>query len=90
MVRSSLFYVSDGKAFSDDSRLSKLVRNVTREDDRDRRINNLRLLRDFILLPENNKTLSRSSDNLLAFLLDIIYERSVKLMTNQLLLLVTS
>lgn len=46
--------------FSDESRLSKLVRRVTREDDRDRRLTAIRQLKEFITLPENTKVGSRT------------------------------
>ena len=47
--------VSDNRGFVDDSRLSRLVRRVTREDDRDARITNLRQLADFLASHENAK-----------------------------------
>ena len=45
----------DVKNFNDDSRLSRLVRRVCREDDRNGRVSAVKQLRDFLLQPENAK-----------------------------------
>ena len=43
-----------GKAFTDDSRLSVLMRRVLRaDDDRERRLSFVKQLHEFFLLPEN-------------------------------------
>ena len=52
---------AESKLFCDDSRLSKLVRRVTREDDRDRRITAIRQLREFLLVVENAKVCQGTS-----------------------------
>jgi len=48
-------YVVDSKAFMDDSRLSKLVKKIGREDDRDRRITAAKQLKEYLKQPENVK-----------------------------------
>jgi len=50
-----LFSCTDTKGFNDDSRLSKLVRRVIREDDRERKWSALKQLKDYLSQPENSK-----------------------------------
>ena len=45
---------AEGKAFSDDSKLSSLVRRIIREEERDRRLTAISQLRDFLLISDNN------------------------------------
>lgn len=45
-------------SYSDESRLSNLLRRITREDDRDRRLATVKQLKEFIQQPEN-KLVSR-------------------------------
>lgn len=40
-------------SYSDESRLSNLLRRITREDDRDRRLATVKQLKEFIQQPEN-------------------------------------
>lgn len=47
-------------SYSDESRLSNLLRRITREDDRDRRLATVKQLKEFIQQPEN-KLVSNSS-----------------------------
>ena len=54
-LKLSIIPESTGKSFTDDSRLSKLVRRLTRDDDRDRRITAAKQLKEFLQQPENNK-----------------------------------
>ena len=61
-----VMYISDhNKAFADDSRFSKFVKRLMREDDRDKRLTAGKQLRDFLLLPENAKV--RSPDQMHKF-----------------------
>lgn len=48
---------SDAKPFTDDTRLSKLVRRLCRDDDRDRRLTAGKQLREIMPLPENVKVI---------------------------------
>ncbi|XP_077980517.1 serine/threonine-protein kinase SMG1-like [Glandiceps talaboti] len=63
--------------FNDDSHLSTLVRRITREDDRDRRLTAARQLREYLYQPENGKAISKVIDNLLAALQEVFYERAL-------------
>ena len=54
-MRNLIFFFSEGKPFCDDTRLSKLVRRVQREDERDRKISALRQLKEFFDQTENSK-----------------------------------
>lgn len=47
-------------SYSDESRLSNLLRRITREDDRDRRLATVKQLKEFIQQPEN-KLVSNSN-----------------------------
>ncbi|XP_070580922.1 serine/threonine-protein kinase SMG1-like [Ptychodera flava] len=69
--------------FNDDSRLSTLVRRITREDDRDRRLTAAKQLRDYLYQPENGKIISKVIDNLLNALQDIFYERALNELKNE-------
>lgn len=47
--------LDSGKAFLDESKLSKLMRRIFSSADRERRLTAARTLKDFILSPEGNK-----------------------------------
>ena len=50
------FVFPDGsKAFVDDSRLSKLVRRLVKEDDRERKLTAIKQLKDYLQAYENIK-----------------------------------
>ncbi|KAJ0058451.1 hypothetical protein NL108_014651, partial [Boleophthalmus pectinirostris] len=63
-------------AHSDEARLSNLLRRVSREDDRDRRLATLKQLKDFISHSESKTTLGKQLDNILSTLNDILNESS--------------
>ncbi|XP_077868684.1 serine/threonine-protein kinase SMG1-like [Saccoglossus kowalevskii] len=63
--------------FNDDSQLSSLVRRITREEDRDRRLVAVRQLREYLYQAENNKTILKVADSLLIALQDVFYERAL-------------
>uniref|UniRef100_A0A8C6WXI8 Serine/threonine-protein kinase SMG1 N-terminal domain-containing protein n=1 Tax=Neogobius melanostomus TaxID=47308 RepID=A0A8C6WXI8_9GOBI len=66
-----------GMAHSDEARLSNLLRRVSREDDRDRRLATLKQLKDFISHSESKTvTLGKQLDNILSTLNDILNESS--------------
>nr|XP_061829730.1 serine/threonine-protein kinase SMG1-like isoform X1 [Nerophis lumbriciformis] len=65
-----------GMAHSDESRLANLLRRVSREDDRDRRLTTLKQLKEFISHSENKVTLVKQLDTILSTLNDILNESS--------------
>jgi hypothetical protein len=46
-------FIERSMSYSDESRLSNLLRRITREDDRDRRLATVKQLKEFIQQPEN-------------------------------------
>lgn len=62
-------------SYSDESRLSNLLRRITREDDRDRRLATVKQLKEFIQQPENKLVLVKQLDNILAAVHDVLNER---------------
>ncbi|XP_020505278.1 serine/threonine-protein kinase SMG1 [Labrus bergylta] len=65
-----------GMAHSEESRLANLLRRVSREDDRDRRLVTLKQLKEFISHGESKVTLVKQMDNILSTLNDILNESS--------------
>ncbi|XP_022609395.1 serine/threonine-protein kinase SMG1 [Seriola dumerili] len=65
-----------GVAHSEESRLANLLRRVSREDDRDRRLATLKQLKDFISHGESKVTLVKQLDTILSTLNDILNESS--------------
>ncbi|XP_071393422.1 serine/threonine-protein kinase SMG1 [Centroberyx affinis] len=65
-----------GMAHSDESRLANLLRRVSREDDRDRRLATLKQLKDLISHAENKVALVKQLDTILSTLNDILNESS--------------
>uniref|UniRef100_A0A8C2ZNS7 non-specific serine/threonine protein kinase n=1 Tax=Cyclopterus lumpus TaxID=8103 RepID=A0A8C2ZNS7_CYCLU len=65
-----------GMAHSEESRLANLLRRVSREDDRDRRLATLKQLKDFISHSESKVTLVKQLDTILSTLNDILNESS--------------
>ncbi|XP_063077660.1 serine/threonine-protein kinase SMG1 isoform X2 [Engraulis encrasicolus] len=63
-------------AHSDESRLANLLRRVSREDDRDRRLATLKQMRDFIMHSDNKVVLVKQLDAILSTLNDILNESS--------------
>lgn len=63
-------------SYSDESRLSNLLRRITREDDRDRRLATVKQLKEFIQQPENKLVLVKQLDNILAAVHDVLNESS--------------
>ncbi|XP_062840999.1 serine/threonine-protein kinase SMG1 isoform X2 [Trichomycterus rosablanca] len=61
---------------SDESRLANLLRRVSREDDRDRRLATMKQLRELIVHSENKVVLVKQLDNILSTLNDIFNESS--------------
>ncbi|KAF3818996.1 hypothetical protein GH733_012413 [Mirounga leonina] len=61
-------------SYSDESRLSNLLRRITREDDRDRRLATVKQLKEFIQQPENKLVLVKQLDNILAAVHDVLNE----------------
>ncbi|XP_069381042.1 serine/threonine-protein kinase SMG1 isoform X1 [Paralichthys olivaceus] len=66
----------DRGAHSEESRLANILRRVSREDDRDRRLATLKQLREFINHGESKVTLVKQLDNILSILNDILNESS--------------
>ncbi|XP_043944981.1 putative uncharacterized SMG1-like protein [Protopterus annectens] len=62
-------------SYSDESRLSNLLRRISREDDRDRRLATVRQLKEFIQQPENKLVIVKQLDNILSAVHDILNER---------------
>uniref|UniRef100_A0A673ZF53 non-specific serine/threonine protein kinase n=1 Tax=Salmo trutta TaxID=8032 RepID=A0A673ZF53_SALTR len=65
-----------GMSHSDESRLSNLLRRVSREEDRDRRLATVRQLREFITHSDNKVALVKQLDTILSTLNDILNESS--------------
>ncbi|KAM9392172.1 serine/threonine-protein kinase SMG1 [Pholidichthys leucotaenia] len=65
-----------GMAHSEESRLANLLRRVSREDDRDRRLATLKQLKEFISHGESKVTLVKQLDTILSTLNDILNESS--------------
>ncbi|XP_029946461.1 serine/threonine-protein kinase SMG1 isoform X1 [Salarias fasciatus] len=65
-----------GMAHSEESRLANLLRRVSREDDRDRRLATLKQLKEFISHSESKVTLVKQLDAILSTLNDILNESS--------------
>ncbi|XP_074552097.1 serine/threonine-protein kinase SMG1 isoform X2 [Halichoeres trimaculatus] len=63
-----------GMAHSEESRLANLLRRVSREDDRDRRLATLKQLKEFVSHGENKLILVKQMDNILSTLNDILNE----------------
>ncbi|XP_030645489.1 serine/threonine-protein kinase SMG1 isoform X2 [Chanos chanos] len=63
-------------AHSDESRLANLLRRVSREDDRDRRLATIKQMREFIVHSENKVVLVKQLDPILSTLNDILNESS--------------
>ncbi|OXB68877.1 hypothetical protein ASZ78_002292 [Callipepla squamata] len=61
-------------SYSDESRLSNLLRRITREDDRDRRLATVKQLKEFIQQPENKLVLVKQLDNILTAIHDVLNE----------------
>ncbi|XP_072549574.1 serine/threonine-protein kinase SMG1 isoform X2 [Salminus brasiliensis] len=59
---------------SDESRLANLLRRVSREDDRDRRLATMKQMRELIVHSENKVVLVKQLDNILSTLNDILNE----------------
>ncbi|XP_041362847.1 serine/threonine-protein kinase SMG1-like [Gigantopelta aegis] len=64
------------KTFSDETRLSKLMRRVLRDSDKERRINATKQLKDFIHSAEGAKTAQKAADDVLAALQSVLFERT--------------
>ncbi|XP_061604634.1 serine/threonine-protein kinase SMG1 [Phyllopteryx taeniolatus] len=65
-----------GMAHSDESRLANLLRRVSREDDRDRRLTTLKQLKEFFSHNENKVNLVKQLETILSTLNDILNESS--------------
>ncbi|XP_038156782.1 serine/threonine-protein kinase SMG1 [Cyprinodon tularosa] len=65
-----------GMTHSEESRLANLLRRVSREDDRDRRLVTLKQLKEFISHGESKVTMVKQLDNILSTLNDIMNESS--------------
>uniref|UniRef100_A0A3Q2WGJ8 non-specific serine/threonine protein kinase n=1 Tax=Haplochromis burtoni TaxID=8153 RepID=A0A3Q2WGJ8_HAPBU len=65
-----------GMAHSEESRLANLLRRVSREDDRDRRLATIKQLKEFISHGESRGTLVKQLDTILSTLNDILNESS--------------
>ncbi|KAM6905670.1 serine/threonine-protein kinase SMG1 [Xenentodon cancila] len=65
-----------GMVHSEESRLANLLRRVSREDDRDRRLATLKQLKDFISHGESKVTLVKQLETILNTLNDILNESS--------------
>ncbi|XP_023677609.2 serine/threonine-protein kinase SMG1 isoform X1 [Paramormyrops kingsleyae] len=63
-------------AHSEESRLANLLRRVSREDDRDRRLATMKQMKEFILHSENKVVLVKQLDTILAALNDVLNESS--------------
>ncbi|XP_048465617.1 serine/threonine-protein kinase SMG1 [Rhincodon typus] len=63
-------------SYSDESRLSNLLRRISREDDRERRLATIKQLKEFIQQPENKVVLIKQLDNALTAIQDVLNESS--------------
>ncbi|XP_056263705.1 serine/threonine-protein kinase SMG1 isoform X2 [Pseudoliparis swirei] len=65
-----------GMSHPEESRLANLLRRVSREDDRDRRLASLKQLKDFISQGDSKVTLVKQLDSILSTLSDVLNEGS--------------
>uniref|UniRef100_A0A8C2IXP5 Serine/threonine-protein kinase SMG1 N-terminal domain-containing protein n=1 Tax=Cyprinus carpio TaxID=7962 RepID=A0A8C2IXP5_CYPCA len=63
-------------AHSEESRLANLLRRISREDDRERRLATMKQMREFIVHSENKVVLVKQLDSILSTLNDILNESS--------------
>ncbi|XP_030068690.1 serine/threonine-protein kinase SMG1 isoform X3 [Microcaecilia unicolor] len=63
-------------SYSDESRLSNLLRRIAREDDRDRRLATVKQLKEFIQQSDNKLVLVKQLDNILTAIHDVLNESS--------------
>ncbi|XP_064415220.1 serine/threonine-protein kinase SMG1 [Latimeria chalumnae] len=63
-------------SYSDESRLSNLLRRISREDDRDRRLSTVKQLKEFIQQAENKLVLVKQLDFILNTIHDVLNESS--------------
>ncbi|XP_054525144.2 serine/threonine-protein kinase SMG1 isoform X2 [Pan troglodytes] len=68
--------VQRSMSYCDESRLSDLLRRITPENDRDRRLATVKQLKEFIQQPENKLVLVKQLDNILAAVHDVLNESS--------------
>nr|XP_054955764.1 serine/threonine-protein kinase SMG1-like isoform X1 [Pan paniscus]XP_054955766.1 serine/threonine-protein kinase SMG1-like isoform X1 [Pan paniscus] len=68
--------VQRSMSYCDESRLSNLLRRITRENDRDQRLATVKQLKEFIQQPENKLVLVKQLDNILAAVHDVLNESS--------------
>ncbi|PNI11494.1 hypothetical protein CK820_G0055309 [Pan troglodytes] len=68
--------VQRSMSYCDESRLSNLLRRITPENDRDRRLATVKQLKEFIQQPENKLVLVKQLDNILAAVHDVLNESS--------------
>ncbi|ESO84130.1 hypothetical protein LOTGIDRAFT_229624 [Lottia gigantea] len=66
------------RSFNDDSRLSKLMKRVIKESDKDRKISAARQLKEFLHTAEGFRNVSKSNDDILGALQGVFYERSYR------------
>ncbi|XP_048245963.1 serine/threonine-protein kinase SMG1-like isoform X1 [Haliotis rufescens] len=70
--------IEPGKTFTDESRLSKVMRRLLRDADRDRRLTAAKQLKDYLHTVEGGKAAVKSADDLLAALPGIFFERGYR------------
>ncbi|KAK3583612.1 hypothetical protein CHS0354_039435 [Potamilus streckersoni] len=63
------------KSFSDDSKLSNLIRKFMREADRERRLPVLRQLKEYVQTGEGAKAAVKTADDILTTLQEVFFER---------------
>lgn len=63
--------------FGDDSRLSHIIKRITKESDRDRRLTAAQQLEEFLNSPDNYQMIDKYAENLFTVLEDVLFERGL-------------
>ncbi|XP_020622719.1 serine/threonine-protein kinase SMG1-like isoform X2 [Orbicella faveolata] len=71
-----MFYFSErNNMFGDDSRLSHLVKRITKESERERRLTAAQQFEEFLSTPDNYQIVDKYAENLFSALEDVLFER---------------
>ncbi|XP_052059400.1 serine/threonine-protein kinase SMG1-like isoform X1 [Mytilus californianus] len=68
--------VEPSKSFNDESRLSKYIRRVSRDSDKERRLSSAKQLKDYLKTQEGIKAASKVADDILSSLQHVYFERA--------------
>ncbi|CAC5378702.1 unnamed protein product [Mytilus coruscus] len=69
-------FLEPSKSFNDESRLSKYIRRVSRDSDKERRLSSAKQLKDYLKTQEGIKAASKVADDILSSLQHVYFERA--------------